>query len=104
MHPSAHSPRLISCGLVLLAAFSQAVAAKTLCVNPTGSNGCYKTIQAAVNAASNDDVIKVAAGVYKEDVTIGKPLSLLGAGAEMSVIDASNLANGIVLDGLKNTS
>lgn len=102
MHPSVHSPRLMFCCLVLLAAFSQAAAAGTLCVNPAGSNGCYKTIQAAVNAASNNDVIKVAAGTYKEDVTIGKPLSLLGAGAGMSIVDASNLANGIVLDGLNN--
>jgi len=82
--------------------FSQAASAKTLCVNPAGSNGCYKTIQSAVNAASNYDVIKVAAGVYAEDVTVGKPLSLIGAGANASVIDASKLANGILVDGLNN--
>ncbi len=101
MHRSLFCARVIFCG-ALLAVFSQAAAAKTLCVNPAGSSGCYKTIQAAVNAASNSDVINVAAGTYKEDVVIGKPLSLLGAGAALSIIDATHLANGILLDGLNN--
>jgi parallel beta-helix repeat protein len=101
MHQSLLCARAIFCG-ALLAVFSQAAAAKTLCVNPAGSNGCYKTIQAAVNGASSNDVINVAAGTYKEDVVIGKPLSLLGAGAGVSIIDATNLANGILLDGLNN--
>ena len=55
-----------------------------------------------MNAASANDVIKVAAGTYAEDVTIGKALSLLGSGAERTVIDATNLANGIFLKGLSN--
>ena len=96
---------------VLLAAFSPACSSAgspatptttTLCVNPGGSGGCYATIQAAVNAAAANDVINVAAGTYTEDVTIGKPLSIMGAGAGQSFIDATNLANGILLDGLNN--
>jgi parallel beta-helix repeat protein len=95
---------------VLWAAFSLACSsggsppppATTLCVNPGGTSGCYATIQSAVNAAAANDVINVAAGTYTEDVTIGKPLSLVGAGAGQSLIDASNLANGILLDGLNN--
>ncbi len=61
--------------------------------------GCYGKIQFAVNAASNYDVIEVARGTYKEDVTIGKPLSLIGTGADPSVIDATGLPNGIFVDG-----
>jgi hypothetical protein len=95
---------------VLLAAFSPACsssgspAAKstTLCVNPGGTGGCYPTIQQAVTAAAANDVINVAAGTYTEEVTIGKPLSLMGAGAGQSFIDATSLANGILLDGLSN--
>src|SRR5580704_11482935 len=96
---------------VVLAAFSPACSssagspaarATTLCVNPGGTGGCYATIQLAVNAAAANDVINVAAGTYTEDVTIGKPLSLMGAGAGQSFIDATNLANGILLDGLNN--
>jgi hypothetical protein len=52
-----------------------------------------------VNAASNNDVINVAPGTYKEDVLIHKPLSLIGAGADSSIIDATGVAHGIFLDG-----
>ncbi len=85
---------------VLLAAFGQTAKANTLCVNPSGSHSCYAKIQSAVNAASNNDVINVAPGTYKEDVTIWKPLSLIGAGADWSIIDATGLANGIFIDGV----
>jgi hypothetical protein len=84
---------------IFLAALSQDAAAKTVCVNPTGSNGCYKTIQSAVNAALANDIIKVAGGTYKEEVTVGKPLSLLGAGSEWTIVDAKNLAHGFFVDG-----
>ena len=87
---------------VLFAAFSQTAAANTLCVTPRGSELCYAKIQLAVNAASNNDQINVAPGTYKEDVVIGKPLSLIGAGAGLSIIDATGLANGILLDGYDN--
>jgi len=87
---------------VLSAAFSQTAAASTLCVNPAGSHPCFAKIQSAVNAASNNDTINVAPGTYTEDVVIGKPLSLIGAGAGQTIIDATNLANGILLDGLNN--
>jgi parallel beta-helix repeat protein len=89
----------IACCAVVLAAFSHAAAAKTLCVNPTGSHGCYSKIQVAVNHASANDVIDVKAGTYKEEVIIGIPLSLIGAGADPSVIDATGQPNGILVDG-----
>lgn len=100
MHSARFRPSPILCCAVLLAAFSQLAGAKTLCVNPPGSSGCYAKIQSAVNAALANDVIDVAPGIYAEDVVIGKPLSLLGAGAGRSIIDAANLANGILLNGL----
>jgi hypothetical protein len=92
-------PLLITCCAVLLAAFSQNGAATTLCVNPGGTHGCYAKIQMAVSHASPNDVINVAAGTYKEDVVIGIPLSLIGAGADNSVIDATGLSNGVFVDG-----
>lgn len=92
---------LIGCA-VLIAASPQNASAKTLCVNPAGSNGCYKTITSAVSSASAWDVINVWPGTYKEDVVIGMPLSLLGAGADNTIIDASGLANGIFVDGFDN--
>src|ERR1019366_8994698 len=89
----------ISCCAVLFAVSSQNAAAATHCVNPGGAGGCYSKIQTAVNHASPNDVINVAAGTYKEDVVIGIPLSLLGAGASSTWINAAGLANGIFVDG-----
>lgn len=86
------------CG-VLFAVFSQSASAETLCVNSAGSHGCFTTIAAAVAHATNYADIQVAPGTYNEDVTISKPLSLLGAGPGKSVIDATGLSNGIVIDG-----
>ncbi len=88
----------VALGLVLLGMSGRASAA-TLCVNPGGTGGCSSTISAAVTAAAPHDTITVARGIYHEDVVIGKPLSLIGAGAENTVIDASGLANGINIDG-----
>ena len=100
MQPAKLFRLLIVCCVTVVAAFSQTASAKTLCVNPSGSHSCYGTINEAVIAASSNDVIKVSAGTYTEDVVIGKPLSLLGAGAGRSIIDATGLANGILMDGL----
>jgi len=92
----------VFCGCVLLAASSVTSLAATLCVNPAGSAGCYKTIGGAVSHAAAYDVINVGKGNYKEDVVIGIPLSLIGAGANHTVIDATGLANGIFVDGFDN--
>lgn len=75
--------------------------AKNLCVHP-GVKGCYKTIQSAVNAASNNDIIQVSSGKYTEEVTIGKPLSILGSGSDSTVVNAANFAHGFFVDGYDN--
>jgi len=72
----------------------------TLCVNPGGTHGCQKKIQDAVAAASSGDTINVSRGTYKEDVVVDKPLALVGAGADSTIIDAKGLSNGIDVDGL----
>ncbi|HMR39553.1 MAG TPA: hypothetical protein PKA90_03905, partial [Ignavibacteria bacterium] len=41
--------------------------------------GSYSTIQAAINAANNGDIILVAAGVYRENLTINKYIQLRGS-------------------------
>lgn len=92
---------LVVCA-VLIAVSSQNAAAKALCVNPSGSNGCYKTISGAVAHASAWDVINVWPGTYKEDVVIGMPLSLIGSGAGSTIIDAKGQPNGIFVDGFDN--
>jgi len=93
---------LIALGAALLAGIAHTAAAATLCVNPGGSKGCFATIGAAVAAASSNDTINVSAGAYKEDVVIGKPLSLIGANQNNTIIDAAGLANGVYIDGRDN--
>ncbi len=93
---------LMLCCVILFPVFSQTATAGSLCVNPTGSHGCYSTIQAAVNHASANDVIKVAHGTYTEQVTIGIPLSILGEDADRVTVDATGLAHGFFVDGFDN--
>ena len=88
----------IPCCVVLYLSLAQTLAAATLCVNPHKS-GCWTTIQAAVDHASAYDVIQVAAGTYKEYVTIGIPVSIFGAGAESTIVNAANLPHGFFVDG-----
>ena len=89
--------------VIAVTGFSQSAAANTLCVNPDGSHGCYSKIQEAVNHASVNDVINVEAGTYAEEVVIGIPLSLIGAGADSSIIDATGLAHGIFVNGYEHS-
>jgi parallel beta-helix repeat protein len=74
----------------------------TVCVNPAGNSGCMATIGAAVTAAKPGDTIKIGPGQYAENVVVTKPLSLVGAGAGSTIINAKGLANGIYVDGLDN--
>ncbi len=88
---------------VLTAATCQVTAAKTLCVNTGGTSGCYATIGSAVSAAAPGDTITVAHGVYKEDVTITKALSLTtGEQDGAAFIDATGKTNGITINGAKD--
>src|ERR1035438_1534913 len=82
--------------------FAFAASATTWCVNPTGANGCKTTISAAVAVASAGDTVSVAAGTYKESITIGMPLSLIGVDAATTIIEAKGLGTGIYVDGIDN--
>jgi parallel beta-helix repeat protein len=88
---------------VALSLFSLATAASaaTICVNPAGGD-CKTTIAAAVAAASAGDTVSVAPGTYKESIVIGKTLSLVGADAATTIIEAKGLATGINVDGINN--
>lgn len=65
---------------------------KTIYVDQSGG-GDYTTIAAAMNAAYQDDTIKVAPGTYNVTVAITKNIKLVGSGPKYTVINAS--LNGI---------
>ena len=62
-----------------------ATATSTLCV-AQATPGCFATIQAAVDAASNGDTIRVAAGTYAGGITITKSVQLVGASAGATIV------------------
>jgi parallel beta-helix repeat protein len=94
---------LVVCLTVVLCGLSRIAAGATLCVQKNPSPGCpYSSISAAVAAASAGDVVQVSQGTYKEDVVIGKAISLVGANRNNTIIDATGLKNGIYVDGLDN--
>jgi fibronectin-binding autotransporter adhesin len=66
-----------------LAGHAPAAFAATLGVCPTCQ---YHTIQDAINAASNGDVITVASGTYAGPIAIDKSVKLVGAGATATII------------------
>ncbi len=64
------------------------------------ASGCtHTTIQAAVNAAPAGATIAIRAGTYTENVTIGKSLTLVGAGPESTEIDGGGTGPVLVVGG-----
>jgi pectin methylesterase-like acyl-CoA thioesterase len=60
------------------------VAAPRVLVVPTA----YPMIQAAVDAARPGDLVRVRRGVYREQVSVSKDLSIRGAGARATTVRA----------------
>ncbi|MCK5562448.1 MAG: DUF1565 domain-containing protein, partial [Thermoplasmata archaeon] len=69
----------------------------------------YSTIQAAMNAASSGDTVQVAAGTYAPStngerfpITMKNGVRLIGAGAEVCIIDAENTNRVIYFSRISN--
>ena len=99
------------CVALFMAAAGSASGA-VICVSPPTTKlpqSCYGTINAGIAAAAPRDTVQVASGIYREQVVINKPLSLIGAGAATTIIDArgNNTSSGgngvgIYIDGMDN--
>ena len=57
----------------------------------------FNSIQSAVDAVANGGTVQVAAGVYAENVTIAKSVSMLGPNAGKSGMDATRGAEAVIL-------
>jgi hypothetical protein len=73
----------VACAASLCLGASPALAA-TRCVG--SGHGCYRTIQAALDAAHDGDAIRVGPGAFAGPIAITKSVSLAGAGAGATVI------------------
>jgi hypothetical protein len=90
---------------------ASAAGAATWIVDPAGG-GNATTIQQGVGLAAAGDVVLVRAGVYPEQVTVDRALTITGeSGAEATTIDAESTrpycltttASGVVIEGLTLT-
>jgi hypothetical protein len=63
---------------------AQPALAAGLCVGT--APGCYATLQAALAAAQDGDVIHIGPGTFAGGVTIDKSVSLVGAGPKLTII------------------
>src|SRR5258708_2025277 len=63
------------------------------------TNGCLSpataclTIAGAYGKASSGDTINIAAGDYKEHLTLNKDITLVGAGQTMTFLDGAGVTN-----------
>jgi len=64
--------------------------ARTIIVDKYGSGDC-KTIQEAI--VNDGDIIKILPGIYEENFTINKAISLIGSGPNMTTILGISLTN-----------
>jgi len=76
---------LIGLMIILAITFVNIVSAATIRVNMDGE-GDYSSIQEAVNAAKEGDIVMVDPGTYKESVTIDKKITLIGSGPGATAI------------------
>jgi hypothetical protein len=76
---------------------SNAVEIKVGMVKNITSNQCYITIQAAIDAASLNDVIAIAPGIYSEALTISKNISLDFVADNDVTITTATISNGFEL-------
>lgn len=75
---------LTAIALAIAPAASGASAPNEICV---GAPPCFKTVQGAVNASHDGDVIRIGPGTFAGGVTIDKSVEVIGSGAGKTIIE-----------------
>ena len=75
---------------------SYTIEATLITVDDSGGQD-YTSIQAAIDNAIDGDVIFVYSGLYNENVTIDKRVSIIGENQETTIIDTNGLGDGSVI-------
>jgi len=65
-------------------------------VKNINKNQNYTIIQQAINEASENDTITVDNGTYNENIDINKAINLVGAGADVTIINATNSSDHVI--------
>lgn len=87
---------------LILSALARPVHADTLCVKPGGGDGCYASINAALALAQENDTVRVAAGVYQENLFISRTVTLQGGwNLDFSIRDINTFSS--TINPLNNT-
>ena len=85
MHLAATRRLLVALSAAVAVAISAGPAsAADLCVG--AGNGCFATLQAAVDASQDGDTIHIGKGTFAGGVTIDKSVALVGKGAKASIV------------------
>lgn len=75
--------------MACLARWNLVVEAQSNVIN-VGPSANFQKIQDAINNATAGDTILVASGTYEEDITINKPITLIGEDENLTVINNIN--------------
>jgi len=89
-------------GAATLVVDDDGLASDTDCDAPTPT--AYTTIQAAINAASNGNTIKVCPGTYAENLIVDKSLIIIGPNATIDPNTGTRGAEAILLPAVTQTS
>lgn len=73
----------------------------TLLVRKDGS-GTHTTIQSAIMASVDGDIIEIEAGLFEENIDLYKGVTLRGAGKDLTIIQGSHKAN-VVKSGVRTS-
>jgi len=76
--------------LTLMLLLSLYCEARVHYVDKNGGTGRYTTIQAAIDAAIDNDTVRILPGIYNESINIGKNIVVQGGGILSTVITSDN--------------